>query len=145
MSIKTTVESTFGFHTRNTVPGPYEFNGSKNLEKLASADAIFLNCFQILGYIPVLGLIPCAIRLIGAQKDPSEPPEVKTAHAVRGVFEGLGLGILYLIPDLFVTAQRFNPSTYQGRITFYNPHTHTFETVIGNNIRQVCEARQIPL
>lgn len=118
------VEGTFGFHTRKTVP---ERNRKVTIQTTeidyakrrcsesyrTSSDAIAINALNILGYIPVLGLIPCAARLIYplCNKDSAmhyESPDVKIAEYIRGFFEGIGLGILFLIPDVIITGKRFS-------------------------------------
>ncbi len=112
MAIPSTGFSTFGFHTRYTMPGEYydeEYSGAGTV-----------NVLNMLGYMPVLGLIPCVCRLILPLCDETssmhnEPTEVKIANYIRGFFEGLGLGALYLIPDLIATIYRFAPCTYSGR------------------------------
>ncbi len=114
--------STFGFHSGNTVPLQHRKNvwvwptGNNDGERVESAkekalseaadrcEAIFRNLYNILGYLPGIGIIILLIRLHCSQNDPKS---AKTAHYVRGAFEALGLGACYLLPDLFVTAHRF--------------------------------------
>ena len=109
MVIPSTVSSTFGFHTNSTVPG--------NPDPIL-IEAFNMNARNILGYIPVLGLIPFYSRCVSpmcSDNVSSKPTSVKIAEFVRGLFEGLGLGIIYLIPDLIVTAFRFIPSMFDDR------------------------------
>jgi hypothetical protein len=129
------VLSTFGFHTTNTIPERNRTvvlgitEGVTGLEaqvanirdtysrrylpiKYNRSDAIALNGLNILGYFPVLGLIPCGLRLIAPLSNQDnamhhEPTAVKAAHYVRGLIEGLGLGAAYVIPDILVTLHRF--------------------------------------
>ncbi|MCI5052470.1 MAG: hypothetical protein MRY21_04970 [Simkaniaceae bacterium] len=113
------VQSTFGFHTRKTLPSrKREFLISKKgdrdkvLNDLPVKDCYILNGLNILGYIPVLGLISARERLYRPLSDAHhpmhvEPKNVKISLYVRGVFETVGLGSVYLVPDLLVTAKRF--------------------------------------
>src|SRR5687768_3337486 len=94
----------FGFHTCHTVPIEKAY-----LEENAKADALGWNILNGIGYIPLVGLIPFAIRVVRPLTDDTcfihaEPTAVRVAFYVRGIFEGLGLGLLFLIPDLVVTA-----------------------------------------
>ena len=144
--IPSTVMNSFGFHTVNTIPGTHGWLEGRDCctKKIytysdldaAQTVAISWNVLQILGYIPVLGLIPCAVRLIGplANKDANmhnEPADVKRAHYLRGAFEGLCLGAVYIIPDILVTVHRFALSTYSGRIHFWNRELDRMETRVG--------------
>jgi hypothetical protein len=128
-------ESTFGFHTaytrpernrtmhavleardRNTDEQTIQYQQASLLHKqlqTAKTDVYFLNALKILGYCPLIGLIPCAVRLIAPlmDKDNSmwcEPEDVRKAEFTRGAFEGLGIGICYLIPDIIATVKRFS-------------------------------------
>lgn len=128
-------ESTFGFHTAYTRPERNrtiytvldEYDGHADEERIkfnqdsclhtqlrfAKIDAYFLNALNILGYFPILGLIPCAVRLIVPlmSKDNGmwhEPEDVRKAHFTRGAIEGVGIGICYLIPDIIATVKRFS-------------------------------------
>ena len=100
MTIQSTVLSTFGYHGANTIPG----------EPLADAEP--RNAFNIMGYFPIVGLFPCVYRLtqphcdiIFSMKD--LPENVQIAYRIRGILEGLGIGSIYIIPDLLVTIHRF--------------------------------------
>lgn len=128
------LESTFGFHTAHTYPernrtmlGSIDPEDQKSDEeriqayknkrfamqlKKSKEGATALNILNTVGYIPVLGLIPCSLRLIEPLMNNKhsmwyEPLEVRTSHFIRGGAEGIGVGILYLIPDLIVTVKRF--------------------------------------
>lgn len=148
--IASNVNNTFGFHTRNTIPGAYKHNIKflnrktrqhefySNLN-VAKTDAIFFNALQIAGYIPVVGLIPFAARLIVPLFNEEsamhqEPADVKKAHYIRAIFEGLGMGILYLIPDIIVTLDRFAPSTYAGRVHQLNENNNRWETNLARQL-----------
>jgi len=67
---------------------------------------------NVMGYIPVLGIIPGLIRIYDASTVDllHEEGEARLAHRVlyftRGVLEALGFGILCLIPDLIVSINR---------------------------------------
>lgn len=136
-----TVESTFGFHSARTYPerdrelylvdpyraerriinphdpfGPPRYFVTPDLqtfeyEQRPQADVSALNIFTALGYYPILGIIPGLRRLTDINED-LQPVAVRTAHYVRGLFEVLGFGIIYLIPDLVVTLNRFYSFVY---------------------------------
>ncbi len=112
------VKSTFGFHTSNTYPErnrtvSYATEGLSDIRERASPEdkftqaaekaqtrfeealnAIVINVMNILGYNPLLGLIPCIAQLIIPVLDKSsaahfEPTEIKVAGYVRGAFQVL--------------------------------------------------------
>lgn len=110
MAIESTVFFTFGFHTQDTLP----------THSARDFDATWHNVLNLMGYIPVFSFVPCVARLINPLCDRlapvhQAPTSVKIAVYMRGFFEGLGLGALYLIPDLIATAYRFAPCTYSDR------------------------------
>lgn len=107
LNFESNITSTFGFHSGNTLPiKRYVYIPS------SFSDSAVINCLNFIGWIPVLGVIPCIVRLILPLTDKDsfmhyETSAVKTANYIRGAFEGLGLGAVYIIPDLLVTAYRF--------------------------------------
>ncbi len=131
-----TWEETFGFHTKYTCPirtrkivlkiAPDErhlWDGEriKSLKasrlamqlKWSAEEALVVNLLNIAGYIPFVGLIPFAVRVLMPLIDENssmwlEPTDVTMAHFVRGTLEGLGVGIVYLIPDIIATVKRFS-------------------------------------
>lgn len=110
MTIEPSVFSTFGFHNQATLPT----HPSRDF------DATWHNVLNVLGYIPVFSFVPCVARLIYPLCDRlapvhQGPTSVKIAVYVRGFLEGLGLGSLYLIPDLIATIYRFMPCAYTDR------------------------------
>ncbi len=130
-------ESTFGFHTAYTRPernrtvhstfdrhelydrSDHQIILNKQQSQLhyqlavSKTDAYFINALKILGYIPIIGLIPCAVRLIAPKMSEKnsmwlEPQDVREAEFSRGAFEGAGLGFIYIIPDIISTVKRFS-------------------------------------
>ncbi len=125
---------TIGFFTSSTVPKPSrtityykdekipdkdedQINNAKmkylrRLQTEERVDAIILNIFQIFSYFPVLGLIPFVVKLVypllNKKSDMhAEPQAVKISHYIRGAASGLGLGSIFIIPDICVTMHRF--------------------------------------
>ena len=108
MTIESTVLSTFGYHGAYTIPG----------EPLANAGP--RNFLNVLGYFPIIGLIPCVHRLtqpycdvVFSMKD--QTTNVQIAYRIRGILEGVGIGSIYWIPDLLVAIHRFASLFYSGR------------------------------
>lgn len=125
------LQSLFGFHTNQTYPQKsrretvtlIDHQNYTNDAKITIAEdklkiefdsktyAVAINIFNLIGYIPLLGLIPCYFRLIKPLTQIYRLHFEHTAmiihYFIRGALEGLGLGIVYLIPDLIVTVKRF--------------------------------------
>lgn len=67
------------------------------------------NFLKVLGYIPIIGGITAGkLRMdnVRTKFTTNSKTELtnKVWHVVRAFFEILGLGVLYLLPDLFMTA-----------------------------------------
>lgn len=77
------------------------------------------NVTHILGYFPLVGLIIGIMRIVQSRKEMEKdlPSEKQAGYAVlqvRGAFEIIGAGVLFLFPDLIITAIRA-ASAYQRR------------------------------
>ena len=100
------VASTFGFHTAETFPIMTYVYDKQDIysEKNSGMQRWDHNMYNIIGYIPVVGLISCAAHLIIPlfldENDPlhGRPTAFKVATYMRGLVEGLGLGGIYLFP-----------------------------------------------
>lgn len=81
------------------------------------------NVISIMGYIPIVGIISGIIRIVLSAQQMNKEKCDKAYHAVhitRGVFEILGLGSLYLIPDLLVTAGRISKAGVAAMIEVHH-------------------------
>ena len=77
------------------------------------------NLLKVLSYFPVISLVTGSMRFSNTLTSlPSRSNKV--THIVRGIFECLGLGSLFLIPDIAITIQR------EKRCSFYR-ETKEFE------------------
>ena len=85
----------FGFHTTKTCKNefPTHNNAKGN------------NVGNILGYIPVIGILIGAVRIDTARRE-NLSMATKVTMIVRGILEIMGLGLLFLIPDLIVSIGR---------------------------------------
>jgi len=124
--------NTFGFHIPQTTPHQSRMcsflkihqdgdsndraqieSASARLINLQQNEAYLNNIFKVLGYVPLAGLIPCMAQLIVPliiEKNCGEHSEltvIKIAEYMRGAASGLGIGCIYILPDLAVTAWRF--------------------------------------
>jgi hypothetical protein len=62
------------------------------------------NIYRVMGYLPIAGIIT-GVTEINFGKN-HENPSTRVYAIVRGIFEMLGLGILFLIPDAIVSIHR---------------------------------------
>jgi hypothetical protein len=79
----------------------------------AKAKALWLNVSKILGYIPVVGFISnmgqATTKRLEQFRHLKPTSGFRAAFTLRFLGEGLGVGILFLIPDLIVTIARNAP------------------------------------
>lgn len=69
---------------------------------------------KVFEYIPGFGILPGIGRIMEAIKAEDDPILNRIGHIIRGIFAILGLGILYLIPDLIGTYKiHYDPSWQQ--------------------------------
>ena len=61
---------------------------------------------KLFGYIPVVGTVIGAKRIISTIKDKSLPIKNKVVHILRGSVEFLSLGFLLIIPDFILSKCR---------------------------------------
>jgi hypothetical protein len=105
------IASSVGFHNKTTIPLTKEERKAANdaIVRQRIDEVFFLN---ILGYFPVFGLAPCIVRLLSPLCDKKDalhklPTAKKIAEYVRGGLEGLGVGFIFILPDLAVTFLRY--------------------------------------
>lgn len=73
--------------------------------------ALLFNCAKILGYIPVLGVIPGVVNLVAFTKQQNEGAAY--GYFARAISEIGGYGILNIPVDIFVTyKRRQNPISF---------------------------------
>ncbi|MBS0624305.1 MAG: hypothetical protein JSS62_06785 [Verrucomicrobia bacterium] len=119
------ISSSLGYYTKNTyrstVTNFYFKPGLVSYENVAFK---YLNRLNFLGYIPVVGAVMGSIRVEMMRYGNSRPPSGANekeqgtreftafviSQIVRGFFEFIGAGLLFVIPDLVVTLIR-NPVT----------------------------------
>ncbi len=109
---KARVSDSFGFMTSNYLHEQKICNKFSNENNGAK-----YNAFIVLSYIPVIGgLFTAAMRMVSAigvlreSRISSETNKGRWAFCqiARGIFEGLGAGLLFLIPDIIATIARFS-------------------------------------
>ncbi|MCB1181412.1 MAG: hypothetical protein KDK55_05275 [Chlamydiia bacterium] len=69
---------------------------------------MFLNTLNLLGYAPLVGVLPAAIRW-GAAYHTWDQKNIRSLNygmIARGTLEILGAGSLLIIPDLIVSIER---------------------------------------
>lgn len=70
-------------------------------------NVLFYNVHRIIGYIPLIGIVTGLIdTCIAFDRKTSMDPTTRVYLFVRGIFQMLGLGILFLIPDTIVSVHR---------------------------------------
>lgn len=74
------------------------------------------NAAKIFGYVPVLGILSGLERIRNARHDNADN---KISQIVRGIFECLGLGALFLLPDIGVTIYRaYKPEEKRSDVVY---------------------------
>lgn len=96
----TSVSDLFGFHSAKTVTP--EENDSDDTKQ---GKARTLNAMNIIGYIPIFGIISGIIRFWLAFRH-ADNAECKVALITRAIVEIVGAGLLFAIPDLIVSIGR---------------------------------------
>lgn len=102
------------------------YQNQKDNRKLA----IFKNALNYLGYIPGVGVFTGLFKIyLGTfqKRNPNKTrrivkeKEVDNAHLVRGIVEIIGLGIIFITADVFVTfGRRQNPISLEDLIELAN-------------------------
>lgn len=95
-----------GWHTAETIGRELSRPGESRDKEDCSKHAIAFNALLIAGYIPGLGLVAGGMHIGFAVTDKNLNMGTRVITVIRGVCEILGLGLLFLIPDLIVSMVR---------------------------------------
>ncbi len=102
MSTISSIVEPFGFHV-----GPSMIN--------FDTSACKINVLNLCGYFPLLGIYSAYSRF--KMITPSGSVAFQATLITRGVLEGLGVGIIFLVLDLLVTIGRMSHVCYRTYIT----------------------------
>lgn len=103
------ITNAFGYHTHGT-SSPLRDAGVFSNEQ-----HIGLNLINVAGYIPIIGGFQAGYLRLHVAKNYQENRITQSFFAIqvaRSIFEFLGLGILFLIPDIIVTIGRLLSKYY---------------------------------
>jgi len=92
----TSIYNFTGFHSATSV----------NAEKIGQKGAITYNLFLLSGYVPLFALPLGVLHIYGGCTDKKVDSLSRVGLVARGILECIGLGLLFLIPDLIVSMHR---------------------------------------
>jgi len=107
------ISQVFGYHTDRTAKNDKgSFYGGNYDSYNITWDAKNFNITNLLGYFPGIALMSTIVRFVGilwAMKTPADSSDMKAFNItmfIRGGIEGIGAGLLFLLPDLIVSFNR---------------------------------------
>jgi len=93
----TSIYNFTGYHTSATITA----------EISSGANACEVNIIKISSYIPIVAIFSGMINIYsGITNERLESPLSRVGLVARGILECIGLGLLFLIPDLIVSMHR---------------------------------------